>query len=377
MRCAAQGIAVAAVGLAALVGLPPASAEPAAQFEVLCTPTDPGLAELSGLAVADGLIYAIGDSGSDDMVAEMDTQCAVRQWLPVPIDPRDVEDLAVGPDGRLWLADLGDNNRQRESVALIGMGRDGGASGVLHRLTYPDGPHDGEALLLGPDGVPVIVTKVVRGEAGVYVPADGATMGSLAEPGPSPLVQVGTVQFAKTTTAGGPIPGVKLTSITGGAVSADGDVVALRTYTDVYLYRVSGGDIAGALAGQPTRVPLPGQPQGEAIAFTADGDLLAGSEAAAGGLPPLLGLRGAVGLAGESAAAAATAPSSSAASASAPSISASAASTPAAAAPSSAPPSDGAAGGTSGAVWGFGVAAAVVVAAGLAVGALGISRRRR
>lgn len=345
---ALAGPALAAPGISA-------SGISAPAFEELCTPTDPGLEELSGLAVADGQIYAIGDSGNDDQVAVLDADCAVRRWLPVPIDPRDVEDLAIGPDGRLWLADLGDNDRQRETVALIGMGRDGGADGTLHRLAYPDGPHDGEALLLGADGVPVIVTKELFNRAGVYIPADGARVGDLAEPGPSALVKAGTAAIGVTDTPGGPVPGVNLPAITGGAVSADGHAVALRTYTDVYLYAVGAGGIAAALAGEPIRVPLPGQPQGEAIAFTADGDLIAGSEAAGGPLPPLMILRGAVGLVDTVAAPA----------------NPDAATADAAGLDPGRPERSGAQS------WGIGIAAAVVLASGVAVGLLGISRRRR
>ncbi len=356
MRWRERVVAGASAG-ALLAGLAAAPAGATPAFEELCTPTDPGLAELSGLAVADGLIYAIGDSGNDDKVAELDAQCAVQQWLPVPIDPRDVEDLAVGPDGRLWLADLGDNGRQRETVALIGMALGGlglgGEDGTLHRLTYPDGPHDGEALLLGADGVPVIVTKEILGSAGVYIPADSAGLSTLAEPGPGPLVKVGSVKINPTDTPGGPIAGVNLPAITGGAVSAAGEVVALRTYTDLYLYPVGAGGIVEALRGEPVRVPLPGQVQGEAIAFTADGDLLAGSESAGGPLPPILVLRGAVDLAGTAA-------------------------TPVAAEPPAGPIAAGAeTTGASARSWGIGVAAAVVLGSVVAVGLLGISRRRR
>ncbi len=354
--------ALLTVALLTVVVAPIANSAPL--FEELCAPTDPGLVELSGMAVADGLIYAIGDSGTDDQVAALDQSCRVQRWLPVPIDPRDVEDLAVGPDGRLWLADLGDNNRQRETVALIGMDKFGDDPGTLHRLVYPDGPHDGEALLLGTDDVPVIVTKEIFGPAGVYVPAGGADLGSLAEPGPSPLTKVGTVQISPTDTPGGPIPGVNLPAITGGAVSTAGDVIALRTYTDVYLYPVGVGGQGGegiltALKGAATRVPLPSQPQGEAIAFTPDGDLLAGSEAGSGWtgerLPPILVLRDAVSLVEPVAPLGSTASTS-----------------PAADAAGIAETSD-----SSIRRWGIGIAAAVVLGAGAVVGFVGISRRRR
>jgi hypothetical protein len=47
-------------------------------------------------------------------------------------------------------------------------------------------------------------------------------------------------------------------------------LLALRTYTDAYVWPLSGSDVVGALAGTPVRVPLPEAPQGEAISFGAD-----------------------------------------------------------------------------------------------------------
>ena len=46
--------------------------------------------------------------------------------------------------------------------------------------------------------------------------------------------------------------------------------LALRTYTDAYVWPLAGSDIPGALAAAPVRIPLPDSPQGEAISFTAD-----------------------------------------------------------------------------------------------------------
>ncbi len=81
-----------------------------------------------------------------------------------------------------------------------------------------------------------------------------------------------------TGTQGGPVGAVGTVLVTGAALSADGSVVALRTYTDAYLYPVVDGDVAAAFTRDPVRVPLPGEPQGEAIAFTPDGTLLSAGE---------------------------------------------------------------------------------------------------
>src|SRR5690606_36317482 len=87
--------------------------------------------------------------------------------------------------------------------------------------------------------------------------------------------------------------------ITGAALSSDGSVVAVRTYTDAYLYPVTEGDIVAAFSREPVRVPLPHERQGEAIAFTPDGTLLSASE---GRGEPLRAVPDAVGLVGDASA---------------------------------------------------------------------------
>lgn len=265
--------ALVAVG-SGVLGVPAAaaSAAPAAP-EDLCTVSDPRLAELSGLAVRGDEIWAMSDGGARATVYRLDPgDCAITDTERADLDPFDAEDLAPGPDGAFWIGDTGDNDRRRETVALLVLPPRGEPG--LHRLTYPDGPHDAEALLVGADGVPVVVTKEVTGIAGVYRPAE-----PLAEPGPTPLLRVGSVGFARSETTGGPIGALGALTVTGGAVSADGRVVALRTYTDAWLYRVPpSGDLVAALQTTPLQVPLPDEPQGEAIAFLPDGTLLSGSE---------------------------------------------------------------------------------------------------
>jgi hypothetical protein len=224
-------------------------------------------------------------------VHRLDRDCAVVDTRTADVDPYDVEDLAVGPDGALWVADTGDNDRDRETVAVVVLPARGDAR--LHRLVYPDGPHDAEALLVDAAGVPFVITKEAGQPAGVYRPAappDG--------PGPTPLERVGEVALPASETEGGPLGGLGTRTVTGAAVSADGAVVALRTYTDAWLYPVTDGDLAAALAGDPVRVPLPGEPQGEAVAFTADGALLSASEARGGEPGELRTVPGAAALVG-------------------------------------------------------------------------------
>lgn len=253
--------------------MPAAQGQPAVQE--LCTPTDPRLDELSGLATDGQRWFAVGDSASRLEVMVLDPQtCAVADVISAEVDPHDVEDLALGADGALWLADTGDNYRIRRTVALHRLGTDGDVT--TFRLVYPDGPHDVEALLLDLAGVPHLVTKDLLGASGVYRPA-----GPLAVPGPTPLQRVASLQLGPTDTPGGPL-GLGSSLVTGAGVSPDGTVLALRTYTDGYLYAAPDGEVVAALQRPPIRIPLPDEPQGEAVALAADGTLLSGSE---GGAP--------------------------------------------------------------------------------------------
>ncbi|WP_409331441.1 hypothetical protein [Trujillonella humicola] len=255
-----------ALVLCSSVALAPAAlAEEAAPATTQCEITDPRLTELSGLVVgADGTMLAINDGGDLVQVFALDPACQVIRVHEADVDPFDPEDLAVGTDGTVWLADTGDNTGTRETVALIALRPDG--STAVHRLTYPDGPHDAEALLLAPDGTPYIVTKEVLGSSDVFRP-----VAALEPNGTVGLVEVASVDLTLTGTPGGPVGRAGQLLVTGGAVAADGSALALRTYTDAYVWPLTGSDVVGALAGDPVRVALPESPQGEAISFSADG----------------------------------------------------------------------------------------------------------
>lgn len=251
---------------------PTAAAQPPAPVEQ-CRVDDDRLAELSGLASNGSAYYAVSDGGSSLRVLVLDpADCSVREVRTASANPYDVEDLALGRDGSLWLADTGDNRRRREDVVLHVMPPRGGST--LYRLAYPDGPHDAEALLLDRAGVPYIVTKETLGAAGVYRPA-----GPLAADRTVRLEKVALISLRATQTPGGPVNGVLgSVLVTGGAVSRDGTVAAIRTYTEAYVFDAPDGDLVAAFQREPLRIPLPNEQQGEAIAWEPDGALLSASE---------------------------------------------------------------------------------------------------
>jgi hypothetical protein len=64
---------------------------------------------------------------------------------------------------------------------------------------------------------------------------------------------------------------------TGATISADGSLLAVRTYSDAYVWRLTRGDVAAAVLGRAARIALPRQQQGEGICVRS-GRLLLSSE---------------------------------------------------------------------------------------------------
>jgi hypothetical protein len=142
---------------------------------------------------------------------------------------------------------------------------------VSYRLLYPDGPRDAETLLVQPrTGRMFVVSKGLSGAPAVYAAPEHPSATS-----PNRLVRVAGFTPERTGTPGGPgIGSVANALVTAGDVSPDGGRVALRTYTDLYEWRVPDGDLAAAFATTPVVVPLPATVQGEGLAYTRDGTAL-------------------------------------------------------------------------------------------------------
>lgn len=248
----ALGSAVAAVVLAA------AAAAPA---PVVLTLQDPAIDESSGLAVSalhDGVLWTHDDGGEAAVVyAVGGSGETVARVTLAGIDPYDPEALApgTGPDGEpaLFLGDIGDNLSVRPDVSVFRFDEpdsltDQTVPAAWYRFSYPDGPHDAEALLVDPQGRLLVATKGISGQGLYRAPRELVTQ----DQGTNRLTRIATV------------PSV----VTDGAYLPDGRFV-LRTYWGVYLYDRPGHQVGYE--------QLPGQQQGESIA--ADGTrLLVGSE---------------------------------------------------------------------------------------------------
>jgi hypothetical protein len=246
---------------------------------------DPRLVEVSGIARglrSPGVFYVQNDSGDSARFFAVDAHSGrVRAEYQVPGATNvDWEDIAVAPDAAgvpsVWIGDIGDNNADRDEVRVyrvdeprVAMDRYDVHAHTdrpdIWRLRYPGGAVNAESLALSPDGRGYIFTKRDSGDSVCYElpPHPDAARVQLLSP-------VGTVRIRARTSSF--IPRNLQQLATGAAISPQGTVLALRTYTDAYLWRVDRGDVRQALQGVPHRLSLPLQPQGEGIGF--DGDSL-------------------------------------------------------------------------------------------------------
>jgi hypothetical protein len=286
-------VIVAALALGAIVGLAgPMSAAGAVTPHVhaLFRLSDPRLDEVSGIAAgiaSPGVVYVQNDSGDRPRFFALDARTGhVLAIYTVP-GARNVdwEDLAVAPDAAgvpsVWIADIGDNEGVRGQVQIYRVPEphveltwsdraQTTARPRVWRLRYPHGPVDAESLAVSPRGVAYVITKSPVGRSLAYE--------APSSPGHSvrTLRAVGEIAFSPTGTPG-PFGPIGQLTATGAAISPDGRLLAVRTYTDAYLWRLGPAGVAAALGTRPVREPLPRQPQGEGIGFSG-GRLLIDSE---------------------------------------------------------------------------------------------------
>jgi hypothetical protein len=151
------------------------------------TLADPELAELSGLAASrlhPGVLYGINDSGGQPVVYAIDASGATVARLRLEgIEARDWEALAPGwdADGRatLWIGDIGDNQDNQERVRLLQIHEptqlvDQAVAFRDFWITYPDGPHNAETLLVHPRTGEISVVTKGSGQSGAMYRPDGS-----------------------------------------------------------------------------------------------------------------------------------------------------------------------------------------------------------
>jgi hypothetical protein len=238
------------------------------------TITAPALAEVSGLtaaATAPGAWWALDDSANPPNLylvgAGGRLLATVRVRGATNVDWEDLAAASAGGRRHLYVADIGDNDLRRHTLAVYRIpeprpGASVTAPATVFRFRYPDGPHNAEALFVDPgSGRMFVVTK------------SDVTAASPSEifEFPLPLRPRGTVTVQR---VDAPIAHevALLPLVTGAAVSPDGRRLTIRTYLDAYEWRrPPGSPFADLFDADPEHVRLALERQGESIAYTGDG----------------------------------------------------------------------------------------------------------
>ena len=250
--------------LLVLTGAVPAVADDGADRSF--TIEDPRITESSGLAASrlhPGVYWTHNDSEDGPYVYAVDSRTG-KTVATITMqgvgEPRDVEGISIGPDGDLYVGDIGDNldgswdhvwiYRFPEPKQL----RDATVRATQFDVTYADGARNAEALMVHP--------KTGR----VYIASKNEDGGGLYE-GPARLSTGGNNVFRRV----GEVPWV-----TDGAFSPDGTQLVLRSYFSARGYAFENGRL-----GADHGVSAPFQGQAESVTYTADGSaLMFGSEGA-------------------------------------------------------------------------------------------------
>jgi len=253
--------------------------------------------EPSGIAVSlnhPGVLWTHNDAGS--VLFATDAEGSVLARFRVRPRLQDWEDLALAPcpgarGSCLYLADLGDNYEERTSLKILRLAEPDPATadtlGAGHTsaealraevfpVRLPDGPRDIEALLVLPGERILAVSKGRNAAVTVY-----------RYPGTLRPDTVTLEEVQRLT----PGPRILPRQVTGGAVSPDRGLAALRTYESLRFYEVQSDTLVPLDAGVVNLRPL-GEPQGEGIGLGLGGEAFLSSESGPmGGLGSILGLR--------------------------------------------------------------------------------------
>jgi hypothetical protein len=231
------------------------------------------LKEISGMAASfrNPNVLWIHEDGDIRAIHAVRTSGEIVARLRLPGKLTDVEDIAIGPGPSadtdyIYLADIGDNDRQRRFVRVIRFiepDLSADADGELDegqteqfRMTYPDGPVDAEALLVDPVTRGLLIATKEKSTSRVFL----ARADQLTTTDVIPLTQLCA-------------PMVR--DVSAGDISRDGRRVVLRTEERGWLWeRAANQSLVDVLRGQPKPLVVLGENQarnGEAIALHPSG----------------------------------------------------------------------------------------------------------
>jgi hypothetical protein len=230
---------------------------------------DKRLEEASGLAASvanPGLLWTLNDNGNPPEVFLIDHHARIKLVCKLPnIRNRDWEDIAIGAgpeEGKnyVYVADIGDNEAQYDFKVIYRF-----VEPVLSQekeivitaydtlaMRMPDGKRDAETILIDPLTHDLFIVSKRENQVSLYR---------------------SRYPFAHDTTTLEKVSTLRLTSIVAGSISTDGREVLLKNYGEVFYWKKSNNEtLPELLAKEPIKLDYEREPQGEAIAWSRDGN---------------------------------------------------------------------------------------------------------
>jgi hypothetical protein len=241
----------------------------------------PELRENSAAAMSatqPGVLFTINDSGNEPLLFAVDTTGADRGvWRVAKSKNVDWESAAIGPCAErrgpphcVYIGDTGDNAARHPSRTIYRVAEPtaSGGSGTVTaealKYTYPDGPHDVEAMYVSPNGDVVLITKRPLFNAARRLrPALVFRILASAWAQRSPVV----AQLVDSLPI---VPGsLPLRLITDASLAPDARHLAVRTYSQVFIFATDPvtGAVNRAVAPSVCNIVSLGEPQGEGVTW--------------------------------------------------------------------------------------------------------------
>ena len=210
--------------------------------------------ESSGVASSlrrSGVYWTHNDSGGKAELFAFDQKGKdLGTYTISGVRARDWEDMAsrsVNGTPYVYIGDIGDNLGDQKQLRIYRFIEPTVSDSKTitkyetYKVSYPDGSHNAEALMVDSGGDVYIVTKNDFGDSGLYRLKSPKAAGSFT------LEKVAELKIE-----GGNVYSHR---VTGGDISQDGKHVVLRTYFSVLLYNVE--NIADMARVKPVSLPVP------------------------------------------------------------------------------------------------------------------------
>lgn len=244
---------------------PPPREGPFERGAVLGVNTNQQLEEASGLAASrryPRFLWTHNDSGHPAELFLIDSLARTVATVRLAgIRNRDWEDIALGPgpDGTTWIyiGDIGDNNSRYEVKIVYGLpepeldstGEINVSDTLIVRLEGK--PRDTEALMVDPLSRNLYLVSKREKEGRLY---------EVKYP------------FVTDTLEASEVLRLPINGVVAGDISPDGLEILLKTYTHIYYWKRQPSESVAAALGKPSlELPYDQEPQGEAVAWAADG----------------------------------------------------------------------------------------------------------